>query len=160
MYCSFRSARAGKGERKQGSSAFQCMSPPHESGPQPDFPQRNSGHRLKGLWRKRLQETRIPAELEISIPQGALHCQVLSHVFPALIPFPRDKASAAQPLLSTRLWCLCHSQRAPFPHCHMFHLASDTFEDIQVFFWWPMGLNSTFAFQRTLGTGTEDYSIS
>lgn len=115
MYCSFRrSAQAGKGERKQGSSEFQCTSPPRESGPQPDFHQRNSGHRLRGLWRKTLQETQIPAELEISIPHRALHCQVPSHVFPALSPSPRNMASAAQQLLSIRLWCLVFLRESRF----------------------------------------------
>lgn len=87
--------RAGQGERNCGP-LNSCSSPPPESGLQPDFQQGNSGHRLRGLWRKRLQKLlQIPAGLETSTPCSALHCQVPPRVFPSLIPSPRDKASAA-----------------------------------------------------------------
>ena len=103
VHCSCRrsSAQAGQGREKGNWNPLtSCSSPLPESGLQSDFQQGNSGHKLRGLWRKRLQKLlQIPAGLETSTPCPALHCQVPPQGVPALVPSTRDKASAAKQFL-------------------------------------------------------------
>lgn len=93
------------------------------------------------LWRKRLQK------LTDSSWAGDKHTP---HLLPGAIssvPSPdslpqRHNFSCQATLIHHRPWCLV-TLRAPFSHFCVLLPASNTFQGIRVFFWWPEGLNST-----------------